>query len=366
MGSLPGHFPSSDSLPGRTATSRSQTSRTESPSVQDMSRGERSTRSGASAASVESFHTRQESYSRRPSVSGTSTERLRTNGAHTPLSSIDAPPLPESRSPERKMSASTKSSSPVPQSRPDQIPERRRPPLLEPHWSQSEQAAASPSVYMTPADGPSPRDPNEKTHRNALDELIMSEERSPSGYFMNGNGTGSGETDAMPNGQLSRKGSNAPVPEVPAISGLMTSPTLTDPPSMPVTPQEEVHRPGLGPMIKKKSTKEIATAFRRAAMAHNAFKPRAGGAGERLKVEAQQGPNSPDGINGVFPCICSNERTIEAFTELRLCGKVRQLPYTTKLRLSGSQCHLDSFTRSRAHAVAFSGGWHHRRCAKSL
>ncbi|KAJ5403485.1 hypothetical protein N7509_003356 [Penicillium cosmopolitanum] len=69
---------------------------------------------------------------------------------------------------------------------------------------------------------------------------------------------------------------------------------------------EESHRPGLGPMIKKKSAKDIAGAFRKAANLHGAFKPRPGGAGERLLAAAKkqqgqaQGPE-PDGITGVVP-----------------------------------------------------------------
>lgn len=71
---------------------------------------------------------------------------------------------------------------------------------------------------------------------------------------------------------------------------------------------DEAHRPGLGPMIKKKSAKDIAGAFRKAANLHGAFKPRPGGAGERLLAAAKkqqgqgqpQGPE-PDGITSVVP-----------------------------------------------------------------
>lgn len=66
----------------------------------------------------------------------------------------------------------------------------------------------------------------------------------------------------------------------------------------PETPTEtEVHRPGLGPMIKKKSTKEIASQFRKAAAAHNAFKPRAKGAVDKPPDKPFAGG---DGITGVF------------------------------------------------------------------
>lgn len=78
----------------------------------------------------------------------------------------------------------------------------------------------------------------------------------------------------------------------PGVS-ITSSPT---PPPEPQTATEEF-RPGLGPMIKKKSTKEIASTFRRAATAANAFKTRPGGAGDQFKVESSTGG---DGITGVF------------------------------------------------------------------
>lgn len=87
-----------------------------------------------------------------------------------------------------------------------------------------------------------------------------------------------------------------------------TAETPTEKP--PVVPQEsteekfDLHRPGLGPMVKKKSNKDIAGAFRKAANAYGAFKPRVGGAGERLLAAAkkQQAEEiGPDGITGVVP-----------------------------------------------------------------
>lgn len=102
----------------------------------------------------------------------------------------------------------------------------------------------------------------------------------------------------------------ATTPDVtpPSITTENTEPDLgTAPPSQstiptpPETPTES-HRPGLGPMIKsKRSNKEIATAFRKAATAHNAFKPRAGGAAERLREQPQSPTGEPDGITGVVP-----------------------------------------------------------------
>lgn len=76
-------------------------------------------------------------------------------------------------------------------------------------------------------------------------------------------------------------------------------------PSAIPTPLEtptELHRPGLGPMIKtKKSNKEIASTIRKAATAYNAFKPRAGGAADRLREQQTSPTGEPDGITGVVP-----------------------------------------------------------------
>ena len=63
---------------------------------------------------------------------------------------------------------------------------------------------------------------------------------------------------------------------------------------------DEPFRPGLGPMIKKKA---VADRFKRAVNTANAFKPRPGGAAEKiLKAKAEREANGePDGITGVVP-----------------------------------------------------------------
>lgn len=64
---------------------------------------------------------------------------------------------------------------------------------------------------------------------------------------------------------------------------------------------KESYRPGLGPMVKKKSNKDVANAFRKAATAARAFQPRAGGAGARLlNKDETKSPTDADGITGVF------------------------------------------------------------------
>jgi hypothetical protein len=66
--------------------------------------------------------------------------------------------------------------------------------------------------------------------------------------------------------------------------------------------EEEENRPGLGPMIKKRNN--AANNFLKAARAAktiNAFKPRAGGAAERLREAQVKAADGPDGITGVVP-----------------------------------------------------------------
>lgn len=65
---------------------------------------------------------------------------------------------------------------------------------------------------------------------------------------------------------------------------------------------DEETRPGLGPMIKARKTKgDVAGAFWKAASAANAFRPRPGGAGERLRQIAAKANEGPDGITSVVP-----------------------------------------------------------------
>ena len=66
------------------------------------------------------------------------------------------------------------------------------------------------------------------------------------------------------------------------------------------TLESESHRPGLGPMIKKKSNKELESTFRKEATAYTAFKPRPGGAVEKIRNENERSTNENDGVSGVF------------------------------------------------------------------
>jgi hypothetical protein len=67
-------------------------------------------------------------------------------------------------------------------------------------------------------------------------------------------------------------------------------------------------------MVKKKGPKELAGVLRKAANAYGAFKPRPGGAGERLLAAAkkQQAEQEADGITGVFPAPSLSKSASEA------------------------------------------------------
>ncbi|KAH6618181.1 exocyst complex component Sec3-domain-containing protein [Chaetomium sp. MPI-SDFR-AT-0129] len=88
------------------------------------------------------------------------------------------------------------------------------------------------------------------------------------------------------------------IPPVP----VPTPPAENTPPKPPSEPQEETTKPGLAAMMKKKSKGEIAGAFWKAANAASAFKPRPGGAAERLRQKQNEvASEGPDGITSVIP-----------------------------------------------------------------
>ncbi|KAI1437067.1 exocyst complex component Sec3-domain-containing protein [Xylaria sp. CBS 124048] len=100
----------------------------------------------------------------------------------------------------------------------------------------------------------------------------------------------------------------ATTPTNSTFSGILDVPVTSSP--VPETstepPKEEETRPGLGPMIKvKKSQHELAGSLWKAASAASVFKPRPGGAGERLREAAKKaltdGSDGPDGITSVVP-----------------------------------------------------------------
>lgn len=107
--------------------------------------------------------------------------------------------------------------------------------------------------------------------------------------------------------------------------------------------ESEAHRPGLGPMIKKKSNKELASTFRKAATAYNAFKPRPGGAVEKLRNENEKSTNENDGVSGVFSPPSLTKETNREIVQSNIEGTEDSQPpkptsktQTTTAKLPGS------------------------------
>lgn len=94
----------------------------------------------------------------------------------------------------------------------------------------------------------------------------------------------------------------APEPTNSSSTSLPVAPVNDAAPAPEAPPEpDEDSRPGLGPMIKSKKSKgDIAGALWKAASAASAFRPRPGGAGDRLR-QVQAKPEGPDGITGVVP-----------------------------------------------------------------
>ncbi|EGE85438.1 exocyst complex component Sec3 [Blastomyces dermatitidis ATCC 18188] len=101
------------------------------------------------------------------------------------------------------------------------------------------------------------------------------------------------------------------ISDVPKILSSSIKPTtLTESPETAPTEggEGETHRPGLGPMVKKKPA-ELASTLRKAATTYGAFKPRPGGAADRLLATKEKSGDEPDGITGVIPAPLSRTMT---------------------------------------------------------
>ena len=322
---VPGQFPSSEFVrsirpegsrprfePNRSQSTSTSASRNDSPAPSSP-RDDKSLRSFGPAHSSESFSGRRENQGARlPPNTHPSVERLRVNGAYAHKSQGDSPTRQDPRSPNNSLPSLSRIGSP-PTSQPiqGQIPERRRPPIVIPSNSQDRILNTdSPQEFMTPSGTPTisndeaPISPyvNGRAKGNHGERLAEENKQAPVEYFpavstpdkseYNGGGDPA-STKAIPDAsnQTEESDTTSTIPPTPASTV-----------SLPKLPEEEeTHRPGLGPMIKKRSPKEIANVFRKAAVAHNAFKPRTGGAADKMRSEALKTPNTPDGINGVFP-----------------------------------------------------------------
>lgn len=171
----------------------------------------------------------------------------------------------ESQAPELRVTHSGSpgpSMDPPPRRRPQEIPERLK--SIVPDDSEAPPDRPPPSHPVQPA--PPPTAPLPQIPVAPILQQVKSDIVDPAIQ------TASVETD-----------------EVPAIS----TPTEER--------EDEVHRPGLGPMVKKSLAQaDAASKFRKAAAAAGAFKPRAGGAAAKLFNKEAKASDEPDGVNAVF------------------------------------------------------------------
>ncbi len=283
---MPGSFPSTDSVNDVNQQRQLRTKRSESPAILQP----KFQRPGP-AQSTESFRSGQESYDSR-----SSNDRPRPNASYS-SSSLAVNPVED-----RPLTAVRDTRGPSPLSQEHGL--SKPAPVLN----------YNPPTAERPPDQAAPRAVGDTRNGHRRDNSASSR-GSNRGYQGPPSSDDPGtNVDSVADGTRSRATSShstqsrrlapqeARTPTPVAIDGgasVPQPPATTFPPTPPPeTPTEEVHRPGLGPMIRsKKSTNEVATKFRKAATAYNAFKPRAGGAVEKLKDENSTGG---DGITGVF------------------------------------------------------------------
>ncbi len=173
------------------------------------------------------------------------------------------------------------------------LPDRQ---VLRPRASFGQKSADS-NNFATPVTTPSAlrsEAPASKKSTEAPREEPLPSTQDPAGYF-----PPSSKVVTPAQEPSEPVGPDSTMENGTSVSGTDLS---ASPPRMTVdSNNEEEHRPGLGPMIKKKSAKDIASTFRRAALAATAFQPRAGGAGARLMAQKERPSVGPDGINAVVP-----------------------------------------------------------------
>lgn len=186
---------------------------------------------------------------------------------------------------------------PPPPSAPVDLPDRRRPPM-----DPSRPQGATPmdnDLVPAPLMSPGRKDP-QPPPRNV--ERMSPRKVSGPPHFA---------PPSAPKEEQEEKPPVVPEPEVPtpplttSTLASVQSPTTSETPisEAPRGSQDE-SRPGLGPMIKSKKSKgDIAGSFWKAASAASVFKPRPGGAAERLRElkRANSGGEGPDGITQVVP-----------------------------------------------------------------
>ncbi|KAI1429816.1 exocyst complex component Sec3-domain-containing protein [Xylaria sp. FL1777] len=172
------------------------------------------------------------------------------------------------------------------------LPDRRRPPMdpLRPQGAKDNDLVPAPLMSQGARREPPPRSNGRTIPRNdSVGSRPESSQRSEiSDSTPERVKEASTVTDTSLNGTTDASKSQSPAKD----------PSSTTPPK-----EEEETRPGLGPMIKAKASQQkLAGTLWKAASAAGSFRPRPGGAGERLREAAKKAlVDGPDGITGVVP-----------------------------------------------------------------
>ncbi|PHH54538.1 Exocyst complex component 1, partial [Ceratocystis fimbriata CBS 114723] len=206
-------------------------------------------------------------------------------------------------------------------------PERKRPPL-DSGWPNVVENDLVPAPLMSPKQRdpvPPPRNMDRMSTRNTsagyrseTGSIGDRQQNDSIDSTLTGSHRGPPSTMASPAPSTSSQPSKpplaatAPAPELettpnedpealnkPGLGPMIKSKRLDDSASSPASDTEE--KPGLKSMIKAKSKPDLAGSLWKAAAAAGAFKPRPGGAGERLRQAALKSMEGPDGINAVVP-----------------------------------------------------------------
>lgn len=194
--------------------------------------------------------------------------------------------------------------------RDERPPERRRPPVETSRSQAISQGMTDESLMPAPLVRRE-REPTVPPRSVARMPSVASRSETSSVYDRSATTQEQGRLDtlptkspAAPTSPFSKPPEPKPVVETPPPPPPEpTPPTPETPVDSPTSPEQET-RPGLGPMIKKKRSKgEIQGMFFKAASAGGMFRPRPGGAGERMRLAATKvmAAEGPDGITGVVP-----------------------------------------------------------------
>ena len=293
---LPGAFPSTESIHDsspRTSQPQLRSKRSESPALR--TRGSQPEfRRPAAAQSTDSFRSGQESQMLSSSRSSQERSRSRPNGTYQPGGSAVSVGQQRSTEPEERPRTTVKDN---PFTAQDRGADRQLGALnFNPRSSEKSLDQLIPTRPQDRRNGSSrgPSASSREIGRGGRGTPLLNQSESSDHFPDETRPTTASSHDVQLSQEVTSPQPTANDDEfkIPQATPINISPT--PPPEMPT---EEAHRPGLGPMIKKKSATEVASKFRRAATAYNAFKPRAGVAAENAQEENTA---SGDGITGVF------------------------------------------------------------------